>query len=111
MTPQELADANIKTIRSAARSAPANGIQEPIILVFDMSDSHTADLATHCFRGECPKTPVAVWAKPLDLTKNWLIRQCEDGERLAGEVKAPENAAQIKAIVFNADGATLMDLL
>jgi hypothetical protein len=112
MTADELAQANIKEIRQANRSAPGELISEPQILVFDMSDERTAELATICFRGERPKDKVAIWAKPADLTRNWLIRNFpgDDGERLAGLVAAPKDGGQIKALVFNADGCTLLDL-
>ncbi|HEV3416653.1 MAG TPA: hypothetical protein VG056_07570 [Pirellulales bacterium] len=107
---QALANANLTAIRNSNRSAHAQEILDPIILVFDMSDPKVRDLATHCFRGETPAGAVAVWAKPLQLTFNWITRTYGD-DALAGRLKAPEHPGAIQALVFTAAGCTQLELV
>jgi hypothetical protein len=105
MTAEELIHDNLKAIRQARRAAPAEGIANPIVMVFDMSDERSAELATHVFQQhlELLDKKVSIWTKPVHLCFNWAIQQLDD-EKLAGELKAPENDAEITVLAFTADG-------
>lgn len=95
---------NIKRITDVHRHAIyGDGLTLPIIMAFDLTDARCAALAA-AVATVAPGATVFVFAKPLDLLRNWVARNLGDDD-LAKTLIAPANHGEVRCLVFTAGAA------